>query len=351
MSENLGKGGTSRPDRDFSNSENTIHSTSYEGWETNPRMDVPKIAIVLPAYNEETTIRSVISDFHEHLPGASIYVVDNNSKDRTGEIAAETLREFSISGRVLRETRQGKGYAVRRAFHFIQADYYILADADLTYPGKHLAELLEPLLNDETDVVVGNRHATGAYKQENKRPLHNLGNRLVTWLINTCFSANLGDIMSGYRGFTRQFVKNYPILSSGFEIETDMTLHILDKRFRILEIPIEYRDRPPGSISKLNTMGDGARVLATIFKILRYYRPLAFFGWLAIAFCVLGLFVGAPVVYEFIEYQYVFAIPKAILATGLMLVSLISLSIGLILDNEARGNRAEYERVLLNQRN
>jgi glycosyltransferase involved in cell wall biosynthesis len=240
------------------------------------------IALILPAYNEELTISQVIEVFHRVLPEACIYVIDNNSSDRTYELASSTLINLNISGKVIKEQRQGKGNAVRRAFLDVSADVYVMADADLTYPASRLRELIEPILNGEADMVVGDRHTLGGYQKENKRNFHSFGNNLVTTLVNRLFGANLVDIMSGYRAFSKKFVKNYAILVEGFEIETDITLHSLDKRYRIKEIPIEYQDRPAGSFSKLNTFSDGAKVLFTIFQILCYYRPLFFFGIIAI---------------------------------------------------------------------
>ena len=237
-----------------------------------------KTVIILPAYNEEQTIAATIEDFHRALPKAAVYVVNNRSTDATESIAREALSRLGCKGDVINERRPGKGNAVRRAFLEIDADIYVLADADLTYPAEQVHELIAPVINGEADMVVGDRHSAGHYAAENKRALHGFGNRLVRDLINRLFYANLADIMSGYRVFSRRFVKSYPILVEGFEIETDMTLHALDKRFRIVEIPINYRDRPAGSFSKLNTLRDGAKVINTITQILRYYRPLAFFG-------------------------------------------------------------------------
>ncbi len=256
--------------------------------------DQRNIVVILPAYNEEQTIVASIEDFNIALPEAAIWVINNRSSDQTDRLARDTLKRLSCKGGVLREMRPGKGNAVRRAFLDIEADVYVLVDADLTYPATQVRELMKPILADEADMVVGDRHSAGHYAVENKRALHGFGNRLVRNLVNKLFRAKLADIMSGYRVFNRLFVKSYPILVEGFEIETDMTLHALDKRFRILEIPVDYRDRPPGSLSKLQTLRDGTRVLTTLGNILRYYRPLLFFGAAAIFFSLLKFFFAYP---------------------------------------------------------
>jgi glycosyltransferase involved in cell wall biosynthesis len=307
----------------------------------------PRIAVILPAYNEEITIRDVILAFHTALPEAAIYVVDNNSRDRTAEIAQRTLAETGAKGAVLSERRQGKGHALRRAFHAVDADAYLLSDADLTYPAERARDLLRPILDCSADMVVGDRHSGGDYSEQNKRRLHGFGNNLVRGLINLFFRSELKDIMSGYRAFSRSFVKNYAILVAGFQIETDMTLHALDKRFRIVEMPVEYVDRPAGSVSKLNTLSDGLRVLSTIVQILRYYRPLAFFGTFALAAMLLGVAAGIPVLRDWIEFRYIHHVPLAILATALEVVAMVLLSIALVLDSLARQQRQNYELHLL----
>jgi glycosyltransferase involved in cell wall biosynthesis len=305
------------------------------------------IAVILPAYNEEQTITATIEDFHYELPDAVIWVINNRSDDATEKIALATLLRLGCMGGVINERRPGKGNAVRRAFMDIDADVYILADADLTYPASQAKALIDPIIRGDADMVVGDRHSAGHYAVENKRVLHGFGNRLVRDLVNTLFSASLADIMSGYRVFNQRFVKNYPILVEGFEIETDMTLHALDKRFRIIEIPVNYRDRPAGSFSKLNTIRDGVRVLNTIANILRYYRPLVFFGGAAILVALLGLIAGIPVIMEWISVRYIQHVPLAILATGLFVIAIILVAIGLILDSIAHIDRRSFERDLL----
>ncbi|HEN3568466.1 TPA: glycosyltransferase [Yersinia enterocolitica] len=303
-----------------------------------------RTAVILPAYNEEQTISATIEDFYNELPDAAIWVVNNRSTDETQEKAKKTFMRLGCKGGVINENRPGKGNAVRRAFLNIDADIYILADADLTYPAAQVHKLLVPIINDEADMVVGDRHSEGHYQAENKRALHGFGNRLVKSLVNKLFKAKLVDIMSGYRVFNRAFVKSYPILVEGFEIETDMTLHALDKRFRIIEIPINYRDRPEGSLSKLNTFRDGARVLSTIGNILRYYRPLVFFGSTALIFAVIGIIAGIPVIDEWIRERFISHIPLAILATGLEIFAIVFAAIGLILDSITHQDKLNFER-------
>lgn len=291
------------------------------------------IAIILPAYNEAATIAATIRSFHEALPDAEIVVVDNNSKDETNRVAKQTLDELAANGRILQESRQGKGNAVRRAFLEVEADIYVMADADLTYPADRVHDLIRPVAEGKADMVVGDRHSGGHYAAENKRRLHGFGNHLVQRLVNRLFGARLVDIMSGYRAFTRSFVKTYPILVEGFQIETDMTLHALNRRMRIMELPVEYRDRPEGSVSKLNTVSDGIKVIFTISRILRHYKPLAFFSVLSAVFCVAGLMAATPVVEEWMQMQYITRIPLAVLAASLEIVAFLLLGVGVILDS------------------
>lgn len=309
-----------------------------------------KLVIILPAYNEEQTISDTLFTFHKEIPEAELWVINNNSSDRTAFLAHKTIAELGARGGVINEERQGKGNAVRRAFRDIEADFYILCDADLTYPAAQALDLLRPLERGEADMVVGDRRAEGRYNKENKRRFHNFGNLLVQFCVNSLFGAKLNDIMSGYRAFTREFVKNYPILVAGFEIETDMTLHALDKRFRIMEIPVKYRDRPVGSVSKLNTFGDGFRVLKTIAKILRHYKPLYFFGFCSLIFGISGIMAAIPVFIDYITNNYIYHIPLAVLATGLELIAMLMLSIGLILDSNSYYDKSNFERSLLNKK-
>jgi len=301
-----------------------------------------KIAVLVPCYNEELTIKKVIEDFNLNLPESEVYVYDNNSTDKTFEIV-QNLQKTYQNLHLKKEYRQGKGNVVRSMFRDIDVDIYILVDGDDTYPAEFAKSLIKPIIDKEADIVIGDRLSNGDYEKENKRPLHNFGNNLVKYLINKLFKANLKDIMTGYRAFNKKFVKNFPILSDGFEIETEMTLHTLDKKFLIKEIPIKYRDRPEGSYSKLNTFSDGFRVLKTILWIFKDYKPLYFFSILSILFFILSLIVGMPVILEFIKTDYITKIPSAILAVGLMLISILSLFSGLILDTIVNQHRREYE--------
>ncbi len=296
-----------------------------------------KTAVLIPCYNEALTIAKVINDFQKELPNATIYVYDNNSKDNTYEIAKEN------GAIVKKEHRQGKGNVVRSMFRDIDADIYIMIDGDDTYPVEFVHDIITPIINGEVDMVIGDRHSNGTYKEENKRPLHNFGNNLVKNLINKLFKSNLQDIMSGYRAFNKKFVKNMPVHSEGFEIETEITLHTLDKKFLIQEIPIEYRDRPEGSFSKLNTISDGIKILKTIFWIFKDYKPLTFFSTLASLFFILGLIVGWPVILEFMKTSYVSKLPSAVLASGFMLLSALSLFNGFILDTLVKLHKEDYE--------
>lgn len=305
------------------------------------------VAVILPAYNEELTIGQTIESFWLALPSAEIIIVNNNSNDGTEKVARETLAKLNARGRVISERRQGKGNAVRRAFTDIDADVYVMADADLTYPAEMVEALMKPVIEGDADIVVGDRLSEGHYARENKRRFHGFGNNLIRNLINWLFSSNLKDIMSGYRVFSRRFVKNYPILVEGFQLETDMTLHALDKRFRIVEIPVPYKDRPLGSFSKLNTFRDGARVIFTIAHILRYYRPMAFFGSLAITCVVSGVVAGIPVLNDWLAYRYIYHVPLAMLAASLEVIAVMSLGIGLMLDSITHQHRMNAERKLL----
>lgn len=306
-----------------------------------------KIAIILPAYNEELTVGKTIEDFYQAQPQAAIWVINNRSSDGTESAARETIARLGCAGGIINEPRPGKGCAVRRAFMEVEADVYLLADADMTYPANQAQELLAPVLAGEADMVVGDRHREGDYASENKRAFHNMGNILVRKLVNCLFQACLSDILSGYRAFSRRFVKTYPILVNGFEIETDVTLHALDKRMTILEIPVRYKDRPPDSFSKLSTMRDGMRVVFVIGKILRYYKPLRFFFCAALISAIFGLIAGGPVLEEYFRIGYVSHVPLAILASGCEIVALLLASVGLILDTIAHQERARFERELL----
>ncbi|WP_394542305.1 glycosyltransferase family 2 protein [Priestia aryabhattai] len=296
-----------------------------------------KVAVLLPCYNEEVTIGKVIDDFKRELPSADIYVYDNNSKDRTSEIA---LEHGAI---VKKEFKQGKGNVVRSMFQEIDADCYVMVDGDDTYPAEFVHQLIEPIRNREANMVIGDRLSNGTYLEENKRAFHNFGNNLVRSLINGLYKSNIKDIMTGYRAYDKLFVKSIPVMSPGFEIETEMSLHALDKRFRLKEIAIDYRDRPEGSESKLNTFSDGFKVLRMIFTLFKEYKPLQFFSIWTVLFIVAGLAVGAPVLYEFFDTGFITKVPSSILATGLMVLGVLSFVCGLILDTIASLNRKQYE--------
>lgn len=296
-----------------------------------------KIAVLIPCYNEELTIEKVIKDFKKELPDAEIYVYNNNSKDKTKEIA---LKNGAI---VVDEYRQGKGNVVRSQFRDIDADIYVMVDGDDTYPAEFVHELIKPVKNGEADMAIGDRLSNGTYQKENKRHFHEFGNNLVRKSINVLFNTNLKDIMTGYRVFNKRFVKNMPVLSPKFEIETEMSLYALDKKYIIKEIPIIYRDRPEGSSSKLNTVSDGIKVVKTIVRMFKDYKPLRFFGIISLILFCLGLLIGIPVIVEFIKTSYITKVPSAILATGIMSLAAISLQCGIILDTITRQHRENYE--------
>jgi glycosyltransferase involved in cell wall biosynthesis len=296
-----------------------------------------KVAILLPAYNEEITIKKVVSDFQHVLPTADIWVYDNNSKDRTNELAREAGAFVKF------EPRQGKGNVVRSMFREIDADYYIMVDADDTYPADEVEKLLAPLREGLADMTIGDRLSNGTYSEENKRAFHDLGNNLVRGLINKLYKSDFKDIMTGYRGFSRLFVKTFPVLSPGFEIETELSIHSLDKRFKMVEVPITYRDRPEGSESKLNTFSDGLKVLKTIFSLFKNYKPLTFFSIISVLFILIGLLVGIPTIVEYFETGFVSKFPSAVLATGLILIGVLNFITGVILDTVVTHSRMNYE--------
>jgi len=305
------------------------------------------IAIILPAYNEEITIRDTMEDFYNACPEAEIFVIDNNSTDRTNEIAKKAYEELGCKGRLMFEARKGKAAAVRKAFFEIEADIFVMADADMTYPASDLAKLMAPVLDGRADIVCGNRHDSGVYKRENKRPFHDFGNNLVRNLINRLFNGALQDILTGYRIMSKRFVKNYPILAGGFELETEMSIHALDKGYTIHELPTSYRDRPEGSHSKLNTFTDGMLVVKTIFSIFMKYRPLVFFSLCATMFTVTALLVGSIPVIEYFQTGEITRFPLAILASGLSILAMISFAVAVILDSLAAAQRFNHALALL----
>jgi glycosyltransferase involved in cell wall biosynthesis len=299
--------------------------------------DWSNTAVLVPCYNEAVTVGKVIDDFHRVLPGATVYVYDNNSSDDTADIARQ-------HGAVVRkEPRQGKGNVVRQMMRDIDADYYIMVDGDDTYPAEAAPDLLAPLIADEADHVVGDRLSNGTYGEENARAFHGFGNNLVRWLIKRLYGFEFNDVMTGYRAYNYVFAKSFPVLSPGFEIETELSIHAVDKRWRIAQVPIVYRDRPEGSVSKLNTFSDGAKVLGMIMSLAKDYRPLPFFNILALISLVIGLCLGIPVIAEFNATGLVPRLPTAMLAAVLCGLAVLLCVSGLILDTVVKGNRRQWE--------
>ena len=296
-----------------------------------------KIAILIPCYNEAVTIGKVIDDFKHELPEAEIYVYDNNSTDDTGNVAREH------GAIVKREPRQGKGHVTRQMFRDIDADCYVMVDGDDTYNAADVHAIIAPILADEADMVVGDRLTNGSYGKTNTRAFHGFGNALVCGMINGLYKADIHDVMTGYRAFNRVFVRTYPVVSNGFEVETEMTVHALDKGFRIMQVPFEYRERPEGSVSKLNTVGDGLLVLRTIATLFREYKPMRFFGAIAFVFLVACLGCGIPVLVEFAQTAFITHVPLAIAAVGCATLAALSVVCGIILDSNARAVRKQYE--------
>lgn len=299
-----------------------------------------KIAVLIPCYNESKTIAKVVADFKKVLPEAVIYVYDNNSSDGTAEIAEK-------AGAVVRhEYRQGKGNVIRRMFREIDAECYLMADGDDTYPAEFAPEMVDKVLNRQVDMVVGDR-LSSTYFEENKRPFHNLGNSLVRFSINLLFKSNIKDIMTGYRAFSYQFVKTFPVLSSGFEIETEMSIHAVDKNMAVENVIIQYRDRPEGSVSKLNTYTDGIKVLYTIFKLYRTYKPLMFFGGLALGLILLAFIFFLPVFLEYLHTGTVAKFPTLIVCGFTVIAAIQSFFIGLMLQTMVQKNKQDFEARLI----
>ncbi|WP_294151535.1 glycosyltransferase family 2 protein [uncultured Clostridium sp.] len=297
------------------------------------------IAVLIPCYNESQTIAKVVKDYREALPEATIYVYDNNSTDHTDEAAKE-------AGAIVRyEYHQGKGNVIRSMFRDINAECYLMIDGDDTYPAENARSMVDLILSGRADMVIGDR-LSSTYFTENKRPFHNAGNRLVRGLINTIFSSDIKDIMTGYRAFNYQFVKSFPILSKGFEIETEMSIHALDKNFKLLEVPVTYRDRPAGSVSKLNTYKDGFRVLKTIARLFRDYKPFAFFGWLGLLCFLIATVFFAPILEGYFSTGTVPKFPTLIVCSGIYVVSFLLWMSGLILDVIAKKHRQLFELYL-----
>lgn len=295
-----------------------------------------KIAVLIPCYNESQTIAKVVADYRAALPEADIYVYDNNSKDGTDEIARR-------AGAIVRyEHRQGKGNVIRTMFRDIEADCYLMIDGDDTYPAENAREMVNLVLERKVDMVVGDR-LSATYYTENKRPFHNLGNWLVKGLVNTIFKGSVSDIMTGYRAFSYQFVKSFPVLSKGFEIETEMTIHALDKNLSVQSVQVEYRDRPADSPSKLNTYSDGMKVLRTIVRLYKEYRPMSFFGLLAALMALVSVILFIPIFAEYLHTGLVPRFPTLIVCGVMGTMALLLWVCGLILDTVAKKHRQLFE--------
>ena len=295
-----------------------------------------KIAVLIPCYNESQTIAKVVTDWKTALPEAVIYVYDNNSTDGTADIARK-------AGAVVRpEYQQGKGNVIRRMFREIDAQVYLMTDGDDTYPADNAREMAELVLTRQADMVIGDR-LSSTYFTENKRPFHNLGNTVVRWSINTLFRAHIRDIMTGCRAFSYEFVKTFPVLSAGFEIETEMTIHALDKNMKIDHVAVAYRDRPVGSVSKLNTIRDGIKVLLTILRLHRTYKPYSFFGFIAAALLLLATGFFIPVLLTYLQTGLVPNFPTLIVCGFTALAALLSFFTGLQLQNAVQKNKQDFE--------
>lgn len=304
---------------------------------------MPKIAVLLPCYNESLTIEKVVKDFRAQLPDADIWVYDNNSTDGSGDLAR------AAGAKVRRVVQQGKGHVVRRMFQEIEADVYVMVDADDTYPADEVQKLIQPILNGEADMVNGDR-LSSTYMTENKRPGHNFGNTLVCTLIRLLWGQRVHDVMTGYRAFSRLFVKSCPVLANGFEIETEMTLHTIDKRMSLIEVPVQYRDRPEGSFSKLNTVSDGFRVLFTIFNLFRFYRPELFFGTVGMVLLLIAAGLFVPVLLDYFQTGLVPRVPTQIFSGFVAIAGLLSFGVGLILGSCKKQSDQMFEIIVSQER-
>ena len=299
-----------------------------------------KIAVLIPCYNEALTVEKVVKDYKKALPNADIYVYDNNSSDGTDEIARR-------AGAIVRyEYRQGKGNVIRSMFKDIDADCYLMIDGDDTYPAENAKEMCNYVLEGKADMVIGDR-LSSTYFTENKRAFHNFGNKLVRSLINHLFKSNIRDIMTGYRAFSYDFVKTFPVLSKGFEIENEMTIHAVYNNFKLVEIPVNYKDRPEGSVSKLNTYSDGIKVLMTITRLFKEYKPTVFFSLIGTVLLVLSLIFGIPVFNEFFKTGLVPRFPTLIFSLVLLLISILMYITGIILEVVAKKNKQIFELFLI----
>ena len=299
-----------------------------------------KVAVLIPCYNESKTVKKVVEDFRKSLPEAAIYVYDNNSTDGTGELAKE-------AGAIVRhEYQQGKGNVIRRMFREIDAEVYVMVDGDDTYPAEAAPEMVRKVVEEQSDMVVGDR-LSSTYYTENKRPFHNFGNSFVKNCINRFFDTNIQDIMTGYRAFNYQFVKTFPVLSHGFEIETEMSIHAADKHMQVDHVIIDYRDRPAGSVSKLNTYSDGFKVLIRILSLYKNYKPLGFFSLLAGILTALGVAFLIPILTEYWATGLVPRFPTLIVCGFVLIAALQSLFAGLILQSMEQKNKQDFEMQLI----
>lgn len=300
------------------------------------------IAVLIPCYNEGLTINKVVNDFRKILPQVTIYVYNNNSTDNTEQ---EAVNAGAI---VRKETEQGKGIVVLRMFRDIDADYYLMVDGDDTYPAESALEMIDTIIKEDADMVIGDRLSNKTYLNENKRPFHNFGNLLVKKLINRFFNSKLSDIFSGYRLFSRRFVKNYSSMISGFELETDLSVYCLNYGFKIREVQVQYRDRPIGSVSKLNTIKDGYKVVRLFFNLYRLYKPLSFFSFISFILLIIGFALGILPIMDYIEYSYVYRVPTAIAAVSITIIAVLLFTCGLILDNISKFDKKNFKHTLLN---
>jgi glycosyltransferase involved in cell wall biosynthesis len=302
------------------------------------------ITILIPAYNEEKTIASVMLNFHRACPAAKQFIVDNNSTDQTKKIIFDTIDQYKIDVQYIFESKQGKGAAVRAAFREINSDIIVLVDADTTYQADDLEMMLKIFNDSNADMLVGDRLSHGKYREQNKRLFHNFGNDLVRNLINYQYNSSINDVMTGYRIISGRFKNNYSVFYDGFQLETDMTIHALDKNLRIVEVPIQYLDRPSGSESKLSTCKDGVKVVLAIVNLFRYYRPIVFFMYISLFLMLLSLLAGSLPVKDYIAYGTVYHVPLAILASSFAILSMLSAVAGIILDAIARNNRILFDK-------
>lgn len=300
-----------------------------------------KIAVLIPCYNESKTIQKVVKDFKNALPEAVIYVFDNNSTDGTDQLAKQA------GAKIQYVRKQGKGQVIRNMFRTIDAECYLMIDGDNTYPAEYALDMINPILNHEADMVVGDR-LSSTYFEENKRPFHNIGNLLVRKLIKTLFKTDVRDIMTGYRAFSFSFVKTFPVLSKGFEIETEMTIHACDKNLAIKNVIVSYQDRTEGNPSKLNTYSDGFKVILTILKLFKNYKPLKFFGTISTCLLLIAVLMDIPVAMEYFNTGLVPRFPTLIVSGFIIIASLLSLFGGLILDVLIEKEKQEFE-IKLNE--